>query len=89
MARSYGLAVNFVAAVAGLTLAGWWLDGRFDTSPWCLLGGLAVGLIGGTYNLLREWIAMMKRQEQSDRSRDIRRCTTRLNRSASDDGMPS
>jgi len=37
--------------VAGLSLAGWWADGRWGTRPWLMLTGLAVGLIGGTYNV--------------------------------------
>lgn len=37
--------------VAGLALVGWWLDRRFETRPWLMLAGLAMGLIGGTYNV--------------------------------------
>ena len=43
-----------LAAVIGvLTYAGWWLDGRYGTSPWLALTGVALGLIGGTYNVLK------------------------------------
>lgn len=44
---------EFAAAVAGLTLVGYWIDRHYDSAPWGLLIGAAVGLIGGTYNIIR------------------------------------
>lgn len=44
-----GLEMGLVIVV--LTLVGRWLDGRFATRPWLTLIGLAMGLIGGTYNV--------------------------------------
>lgn len=52
--RSAGLGIEFAAAVAGLTLLGYWIDRRYATEPWGLLIGAALGLIGGTYNMVRE-----------------------------------
>lgn len=52
-ARYVGLGVEFVAAILGMALVGYWVDRRFDTAPWGLLVALAVGLIGGMYNFLR------------------------------------
>ena len=49
-----GIGIEFAAAVAGFTLAGYWWDGHFHTSPWGLLIGIALGLVGGTYNLIRQ-----------------------------------
>lgn len=40
-------------SVALLSLGGWWLDKRWETSPWLLLTGLAIGAIGGMYRLYR------------------------------------
>ncbi len=44
--------------LAGAVLAGfwggWWLDGRFGTAPWLMLGGAAFGLAAGFYVVLRE-----------------------------------
>ncbi len=37
--------------IAGLTLLGWWLDGRFGWRPWLMVTGLILGLVGGTYNV--------------------------------------
>jgi len=32
---------------------GYWLDGRFGTKPWLLLGGLILGMVGGFANFFR------------------------------------
>jgi F0F1-type ATP synthase assembly protein I len=55
--RYSGLGIELAGAVAGLTLVGYWIDGKFGTSPWGLLGGMAMGLIGGTYNLVKASLA--------------------------------
>ena len=39
--------------VGALMIGGWWLDEKFGTEPWWMFTGLAVGLIGGTYNVWR------------------------------------
>ena len=46
-----GAGLEIGLAVAGLTLVGWWLDGRWGTRPWLMLAGLAVAIVGGTYNV--------------------------------------
>lgn len=49
-----GIGIELAGAVVGLTLAGYWWDRHFHTAPWGLLIGVALGLIGGTYNLIRQ-----------------------------------
>ena len=46
-----GAGLEMGLTVAGLTLGGWWLDGRWGTRPWLMLVGLAVALVGSTYNV--------------------------------------
>ncbi len=46
-----GAAMELGIAIAGLALVGWWLDSKFTTTPWLMMTGLAMGLIGGTYNI--------------------------------------
>lgn len=41
------------SALLGL-FAGWWLDNRFGTSPWCVLGGSALGVALGLYQAIRQ-----------------------------------
>lgn len=52
--RLAGVGMEFAAAVAGLSLAGYWIDRHFGSGPWGLLAGAALGLVGGTYNLIRQ-----------------------------------
>lgn len=52
--RLAGVGMEFAAAVAGLSLAGYWIDRHYGSGPWGLLAGAALGLVGGTYNLIRQ-----------------------------------
>jgi ATP synthase protein I len=52
--RYSGIGIEMAGATAGFALIGYWLDGRFGTSPWGLLIGLFVGLVGGLFNLVRQ-----------------------------------
>jgi F0F1-type ATP synthase assembly protein I len=48
-----GAGFEFTAVIGVLTLLGWWLDGRWGTTPGLLLTGLAIGFVGGIYKLYR------------------------------------
>lgn len=65
--RFSGIGIEFAAAVVGFTLFGYWIDKRYDSSPWGVLIGVMLGLVGGTYNLVRASISAMKQSER-DRS---------------------
>lgn len=56
--------MEFSAGVAGLTLFGYWLDHKFGLTPWGVLIGSAVGLVGGTYNLIRATLPFVRPQEE-------------------------
>jgi F0F1-type ATP synthase assembly protein I len=49
-----GLGTELAASVVGMLLVGYFLDQHFNTSPWLLLTGAAVGMTGGFYNFFRE-----------------------------------
>lgn len=49
-----GIGFELVAAVAGFTLIGYLWDRHFGSSPWGLLTGALLGVIGGMYNLIRQ-----------------------------------
>lgn len=66
--RHAGIGVEYAAAVAGFGLIGYWIDLKFETGPWALIIGVALGLIGATYNLIRESKAAFKKYE-SERHR--------------------
>ena len=61
--RFVGLGLEFAAAVAGLTLFGYWIDARLETQPWGLLIGAGVGLVGGMYNMVRVALSAVKPEE--------------------------
>ena len=58
--RLLGMGFEFAAAVAGFTLVGVWVDRHFGHAPWGVIVGVALGLIGGMYNLIRESLAASK-----------------------------
>lgn len=68
--RYSGVGIEFAAAVGGFALLGYWIDRHWDTSPTGLLICLALGLIGGTYNLIRE--SMKAFDAQSSRAAEKR-----------------
>lgn len=45
----YGLTIGFFA------LVGIWLDGKFGTSPWLLVTGVLLAVVGGTISLLKKF----------------------------------
>ena len=51
--RYAGLGFEFAAGTAGLVFLGYWIDRRYESEPWGLLIGLGIGLVGGTYNLIK------------------------------------
>jgi F0F1-type ATP synthase assembly protein I len=55
--RFLGIGLELVGAVAGFTLIGYWIDRHYQSYPWGVVVGLALGLIGGMYNLIRQSLA--------------------------------
>ncbi len=77
--RYSGVGFEFAAALVVFALIGYWIDRTFGTEPWGLVIGAALGLIGGTYNLIREATSAFrsfdqnkgrKRADDDDESRD-------------------
>lgn len=52
--RYSGLGLELVGAVGALAAVGYWIDRRFDSSPWGVLVGAGIGIVGGMWNLIRE-----------------------------------
>ncbi len=64
--RYSGVGLELAGAIAGFALIGYWVDGKFGTSPWGMLGGVVLGLVGGLYNLVRESLAAMREANRED-----------------------
>jgi F0F1-type ATP synthase assembly protein I len=70
--RFSGIGIEFAAAVAGFTLAGYWVDRHFGSSPKGLLVGVGLGLLGGGYNMIRASLAAVKEAEKDRKARSDR-----------------
>jgi len=57
--RLAGAGVELAAGLGACCLLGYWIDRRFDTSPWGLLICAVIGVIGGLYNLVRRAVHEM------------------------------
>jgi len=64
--RYSGIGLELAGVIAGLALAGYWIDHRFATQPWGMLGGVVLGLVGGLYNLVRESLAASREARADD-----------------------
>jgi F0F1-type ATP synthase assembly protein I len=64
--RYSGVGLELAGATAGLALVGYWIDGRFGTQPWGILGGVVIGLVGGLYNLVRESLQAVREAKVED-----------------------
>jgi ATP synthase protein I len=65
--RHSGVGLELAGAVAGLSLIGYWIDRHYGTSPWGLVVGLALGIVGGLYNFVREALQATHEAQQEDR----------------------
>jgi F0F1-type ATP synthase assembly protein I len=64
--RYSGIGLELAGAIAGLTLVGYWIDRRFGTEPWGILGGVVIGLVGGLFNLVRESLDAAREAKTDD-----------------------
>jgi len=55
-----GAGLELAGATAGLSLVGYWLDKKFGTTPWFLIAGVFIGIVGGLYNLVKESMAAIR-----------------------------
>ena len=65
--RYSGVGLELAGATAGLALVGYWIDSRFGTGPWGILGGVVIGLVGGLYNLVRQSLAAVQEGQTEDK----------------------
>jgi F0F1-type ATP synthase assembly protein I len=66
--RYSGVGLELAGAIGGLALVGYWIDRRYGTSPWGILGGVVIGLVGGLYNMVRESLEAVREAKADDDS---------------------
>jgi F0F1-type ATP synthase assembly protein I len=64
--RYSGVGLELAGATAGLALLGYWIDTHYGTTPWGILGGVIIGMVGGLYNLVRESLAAVREAKTED-----------------------
>lgn len=64
-----GIGLQFAASVLLFLYAGQWLDRRFHTAPWGVLGGVALGAAAAFYSMYRRLMADLERDERAKRLR--------------------
>jgi F0F1-type ATP synthase assembly protein I len=58
-----GASSSLVGAVVGMTLLGYWLDGKAgNRTPWFTLGGALVGMVGGFVSFFHQVLGKGTRQ---------------------------
>jgi F0F1-type ATP synthase assembly protein I len=62
--------LELAGATAGLALIGYWIDRRFGTTPWAILAGVVIGIVGGLYNLVKTSLAAMREAGNDDEKRE-------------------
>lgn len=68
--RLAGIGFEFGASLAVFMLLGWWVDRHWRIEGnWGLLIGTLAGLIGGTYNFVREAMRALRQSELEARRR--------------------
>jgi F0F1-type ATP synthase assembly protein I len=53
LAPYLGLGIQLAVAMCFFGGIGWWLDRRFDSSPWMLVAGCVLGATGGMISMIR------------------------------------
>src|SRR5580765_2789111 len=69
--RYSGVGLELAGATAGLALVGYWIDSKFGTSPWGILGGVIIGIVGGLYNMVKESLAAVREAKKNDDANDV------------------
>jgi F0F1-type ATP synthase assembly protein I len=60
--RSAGVGVQYALTILVLTMAGIWLDNKFETSPLFLVICLFVAFVGATWSLVQQVLAPDKKK---------------------------
>jgi len=68
-----GIGLEMAGAVAGFALVGYWIDRHFGSKPWGLVIGVALGLVGGLYNMVKESLLATREAQAEDEANEAHR----------------
>ena len=58
------LGLQLALAVGAFAALGWWLDTKFETTPWLLLTGVILGAVGGGISFIKAATALGNKQDK-------------------------
>jgi ATP synthase protein I len=62
-----GLGIQLAAVVLVSYFVGSWADGKFNTTPWLMLTGVTIGVVGGFWQFLRTVMDLTKKDSTKKR----------------------
>jgi ATP synthase protein I len=62
------MGIQLALAVVAFFFLGRWLDSLFESAPWLMLAGLAIGIVGGLIQFFR--VALMLGKKEDDETED-------------------
>jgi F0F1-type ATP synthase assembly protein I len=63
LSRYAGVGVQFAATIGVFTFAGYWADGKLDSSPWLMIVGVFVGFGSGLVSLIYKFSPQSRRTD--------------------------
>jgi F0F1-type ATP synthase assembly protein I len=63
------LGIQLALSIVVFFFLGKWMDSRFNTSPWCMLGGLMIGGVGGMIKFITSVTRLAQQQDALDAER--------------------
>jgi F0F1-type ATP synthase assembly protein I len=63
------LGIQLALSIVAFFFLGKWLDGRFNTSPWLMFGGLLIGGVGGMVKFITSVMKLGQQQDALDAER--------------------
>jgi F0F1-type ATP synthase assembly protein I len=64
------LGLQLAITVVGFFFLGQWLDRKLETSPWLMLTGLAIGILGGLIKFLKTAMEIGKKSDSNSKNGD-------------------
>lgn len=67
------MGMELAIAVVGMFFIGRWIDAAWDSAPWGMFTGLAIGVVGGFIRFIRRALALGRAEDDVDGTKSGRR----------------